>query len=227
MNISQLRPLGDFAMRSGVKTVVYGPPGSGKTPISNTAPRPVILVSEPGVLSVRTSIIPAWGGTSPKLIDEFFDWFFGSNERRNFDTLIWDSVSYGAETYLQAEFAGTSKAGNAVHGEKAYGNMLKNVMRHLRRLFFAENCHTYLICQQGIGSNGNVYPGFPGRALEKEVPHLFDEILHLGLKNVPGYGLVPAFQTQSTFDILARDRSGKLAMFEPPDLAGLFAKAMS
>ena len=53
MNINDLKPASALALRLGVKCVAYGPPGSGKTPISNTAPNPVMLVTEPGMLSMR------------------------------------------------------------------------------------------------------------------------------------------------------------------------------
>jgi hypothetical protein len=60
MDIRSLRPARDFAVQYGVKAIVYGPPGSGKTPVINTAPRPVMLVCEPGLLSMRTSTVPTF-----------------------------------------------------------------------------------------------------------------------------------------------------------------------
>ena len=88
MNINDLKPASALALRLGVKCVAYGPPGSGKTPISNTAPNPVMLVTEPGMLSMRKSPIQhAYDAYTPDRIDQFFEWFFKSAETKNFDTL--------------------------------------------------------------------------------------------------------------------------------------------
>ena len=34
MNINDLRPIKDYAVCYGVKSLIYGPPSSGKTPIA-------------------------------------------------------------------------------------------------------------------------------------------------------------------------------------------------
>lgn len=70
-------------------------------------------------------------------------------------------------------------------------------------------------------------PYFPGQDLNVKVPHLFDEILHIGLHNVPGVvGSVKAICTGEQFDLLARDRSGKLDLYEQPNLTDIFRKCM-
>lgn len=103
MQMSQLKPASQLARRYGVKSVVFGSPGSGKTPLINTAPRPVLLVTEPGMLSMRGSNVPAWEAYSPALITEFFEWFMKSREAANFDTLGIDSISNIAEIILAEE----------------------------------------------------------------------------------------------------------------------------
>ena len=56
---------------------------------------------------------------------------------------------------------------------------------------------------------------------------MYDEVLHLGMHNVPGVvQAVKSIQTFEDFNHFARDRSGNLAQFEPPDLGALFKKAM-
>ncbi len=128
MQMSQLKPASQLARRYGVKSVVFGAPGSGKTPLINTAPRPVLLVTEPGMLSMRGSNVPAWEAYSPALIVEFFEWFMKSREAANFDTLGIDSISNIAEIILADEL------GKVKHGMKAYGNMSERVMKIRKRL---------------------------------------------------------------------------------------------
>jgi hypothetical protein len=225
MNMNDLRPASQLAQRFGVKALVYGGPGSGKTPLINTAPRPVMCVVEPGMLSMRTSNIPCFeADTVPKMKD-FFSWLFGSNEAKNFDTFALDSVSQMAEIILTDELKKNKD------GRKAYGEMSRAVMDILNSLYYLPQKHICLIGKQTVIEENGVQrkkPYFPGQDLNVKVPHMYDEILHIALTSMQGQPKpVTAIRTLETFDIMARDRSGRLAEFEPPDLSALFAKAMS
>ncbi|HEX2243000.1 MAG TPA: AAA family ATPase [Gammaproteobacteria bacterium] len=225
MNISQLRPASQLAQRFGVKAVTFGGPGTGKTPLMNTAPRPVACITEPGMLTMRTSNIPAWEAYTPERVDEFFEWLKNSNETRNFDTVCIDSISQMAEIFLTRELARWKD------GRKAYGEMSRHMMELLNFMYYMPQKHTYLIAKEGLIELGGVTkrkPYFPGQDLNVKVPHMYDEVWHIGLANVPGQPKpVVAIRTVETFDTFARDRSGRLAELEFPDLTALFNKAMS
>lgn len=223
MNQKDLRPARDFAQCFGIKAVIFGPAGSGKTPIVNTAPRPVLLACEPGLLSMRGSNVPTWQGYTPETINDFFKWFFNSEETKNFDTLAVDSTSHMAEIYLQAALKSNR------HGLAAYGEMATETLKHLNTLYYTRQKHTYLIAKQEIiNENGMTIkrPYYPGKQLPIELPHKYDQILQLDIQNVPGVGQVKAFRCQSSIDVLARDRTGQLSEFEPPDFAAIVSKAM-
>lgn len=228
MQMRDLKPASQLAQRFGVKCVAYGGPGAGKTPLFKTAPRPVLCVVEPGMLSMRDATnIPAFEAYTPEKIEEFFDWLFRSHEARNFDTVGFDSFSQIAEIILKQELKRNKD------GRKAYGEMSRRVMDWADGLYFMPNKHTYLIAKQGTVDEGGVNfkrPYFPGQDLNVKIPHLFDEILHIAPAQIPGVNMnkpVQAIRTLGTFDTMARDRSGKLAELEPPDLAALFRKVMS
>ncbi|QBZ71740.1 hypothetical protein [Pseudomonas phage KP1] len=237
MNQSQLKPASQLAKRYGVKSTIFGGPGSGKTPLMNTAPRPVLLVTEPGMLSMRSSTIPAWEAYTPALITEFFEWFMKSREAANFDTLGIDSISNIAEIILIDEL------NKVKHGMKAYGNMSERVMKICNDLYYMPQKHIAMIAKQALVENGRqtvliggeiTYdpimqkrPFFPGKDLNVKIPHLFDNVFHLSEVNMPGYPKpVRALRTREIPEIFARDRLGNLAEFEPPDLSAVFAKAM-
>lgn len=225
MQMNQLRPAREFAAMYGCKALVYGGPGSAKTPTINTAPRPVLMAVEPGMLSMRNSDVPTWLAPTWKQIKEFLDWALGSNEMRNFDTLGIDSVSQICEIYLR------DNPNKAAHGLKLYGDMATNVGDYLHKLYYMQQKHMYLICKQETehleGSGARHRPYFPGNDLKVKVPHLYDFILQLGIFAVPGFGNTLAFQCHSSFDSVCRNRTGNLAQFEPPDLSALFNKAMT
>jgi len=226
MQANQLKPASQLAQGFGVKCLVYGSPGIGKTPLIKTAPRPVLLVTEPGMLSMRDATnVPAWEGYTPQAIDEFFDWLFRSNEANQFDTIGTDSFSQLAEIYLK-DFLKKNK-----DGRKAYGELSRKVMEFADGLYYKPNIHVYMIAKEVLEENGTnpiKKPYFPGKDLNVKIPHLYDEILHLALTPIPGQPKpVPAFRTCETYGILARDRTGKLNEYEPPHLGNLFNKCMS
>lgn len=223
MKLSDLKPANSFAIKYGVKSVIYGPPGSAKTPVINTAPRPVMLATEPGLLSMRGSTVPTWPAFTADKIDEFFRWLFHSGEAKNFDTVAVDSTSQMCEVYLM-QAQKTNK-----HGLQAYGEMARNVMDQLRGLYYLENKHAYLIAKQEIiNENGITFarPYFPGKQLPVEVPHLYDQILQLKIHNMPGIGTYPAFRCRASLDAVSRDRTGLLNEFEPPDFGAIVRKVM-
>lgn len=222
----QFAPANAFAQQFGVKTVCFGPPGSGKTPLLNTAPRPVLLATEPGLLSMRGSNIPTCMATTVPQIEDFFNWLISSPEAKQYDTVGIDSASQLAEIYLAQELGKKSKSGNKVDGKAAYGEMASKTLAHLNTLYYLREKHVYLIAKQT--PPGDDYPQkmpwFPGKDLNVKVPHLFDEILHLGLAAVPSVGEVQALRTKASYDVFARDRSGRLAEFEQPNLSVVFNK---
>lgn len=226
MNIKDLRPASSLARRYGVKCVVYGGPGSGKTPLIKTAPRPILLVVEPGMLSARSKEfdnIPAFEAFTADKIDDFFKWFFESKEAANFDTLGVDSITQVAEIFLNNELARNKD------GRRAYGEMARNIKTKLDTMYYFPNKHIYLIAKQGEeDTTKKKRPYFPGQELNVYAPHLFDEILHIGLETIPGIiKPTPAFRTKESFDFMARDRSGNLNEFEPTDLNLIFNKVMA
>lgn len=225
--MSGVQPAHKLAMRFGIKAVIYGPPGSGKTPLVETAPRPVMLVCEPGMLSMRKSNLPCWNAINqPKEIDAFFKWLAGSAEAKNYDTIGMDSVSQAAELILREEL------GRNKDGRKAYGEMSRRVMEYMETLFYMPQKHTALLCKQaiieGVNDGKMRLPYFPGQDLGIKMPHLFDAFWHLDNHRIQG---VPqpqrALLTRARFDTMARDRSGLLDEYEYPNLQQVFAKAMA
>lgn len=224
MDQRDLKAAGDHAVNFGCKCLIYGPAGSGKTPVFNSAPRPLLLATEPGLLSMKGSKIPTYEAYTPSRVDEFFKWFFNSNETKNFDTLGIDSGSQIADIYLVAAQK-TNK-----HGLKAYGEMADNTMEHLRTLYYTRYKHTYVICKEEIkdlDGQSMRRPYFPGQVLPISVPHLYDFILRLAKTIVPGQPPdTLAFQCNGNYNTMARNRTGNLDDYEEPNFSKLVEKAM-
>ena len=220
MQASDLRPAKDFARKFGCKAIVYGPAGTGKTPIINTAPNPVLLATEPGLLSMRNSTVPTWIAPSKDKIDEFFKWFEHSAEAKKFDTLAIDSVSQMCEIALN------DAKKRIKHGLQIYGDMAEYVGPYLERLYFMPEKHMYLICKEEVQEGGYRRPYYPGKQLAIQVPHRYDCILRVAKAQIPNMGEVTAFQCNGTYDVMARNRTGDLADFEPPHFGEIIKKVM-
>jgi len=235
MQLKDLKPASQIAANMGIKSIIYGPPGSAKTPMVLTAPRPVLCAIEPGLKSIRNSNIPTWEAyTMPKIL-EFFEWIKKSNEIKNFDTIYIDSISQGAEVALM------DAKTKSRDGRKHYGILSEQVMEWANDLFYMPQKHIVLLAKEasreknvftvenGIPKQVQVFekiPYFPGQDLNTKIPHLYDEILYACKTTIPRIGEVRAIRTRETETILARDRSGMLDEYEPQDLTALFNKAM-
>lgn len=235
MQAKDLKPAGVLAKNYGCKAILYGQPGVGKTPVLNTAPRPVMLSCEPGLKSMRGSTLPTWEAHTGGQIEEFFKWFFNSSEAKNFDTLGLDSGSQMAEIILKEEEK------KHKDGRKVYGEMARICMGYFDDLFFMPDKNIVLICKQMkaevakqmvkdssgayvVEASYQAQPYFPGNDLNIKVPHRYDDILHMGFAQIPGVGRTVAIRTKNTDEILARNRTGTLAELEFPDLTAIFNK---
>ena len=220
--IKQLKPASQLAQQFGVKAVLYGAPGTGKTPLLQTLPNPVICVTEPGMLSMRNvQNVACWEASNIDLLDQFFDWLFRSPEAKQFQTVAIDSVSQMAEMVLNAYLP------KHKHAMQAYGEMSKKVLEYINGLYYLKGLNVCLIAKEDF-SNNERRPYFPGKDLNVKIPHLYDEILHIGEENVTG-SVQPQIKirTKQVFGVIARDRSGRLQELEEPHLGNIFAKCMS
>jgi len=231
ITLSDFKPAREFARRYGVKSVVYSGAGEGKTPIcAATAPNACFVATEPGMMSIRKLEIPTIEAYTSARIDDCMEFFKSSAEASKFDTIIMDSASELCEIKLREALGAGSKGGNKAHGQAAYGEMSMWAMKHLNDLYFLQNKHVLLISKlQKIEEDGVVTnrPYYPGREMPIKVPHLFDLIMRLGTFHISAAdGQQKAFLCKATFESMARDRSGNLNEYEPPNIAYIFNKCM-
>lgn len=223
MNIKDLKTVASLVGRFGVKIIIHGGPGSGKTPLMLTAPTPVIGLAEPGALSIRTSQAPAVECYTFERFKEFVTWFCESKEAHQFETCCIDSLSQVAENLLEAELKVNKDP------RKAYGELSRKMMEMCSKIYFAQRGHFNMITkriaiEQGTGIQWRPY--FPGQDLNVKIPHLFDLTLHaetLVHQNVT-YKVLRTRENASAF---ARERMGVLEELEPSDLSHIIKKVMT
>lgn len=229
MNITQLVPAYQLAQSYGVKAVGYGPPGSGKTPLLDTLKpyNPVLGVTEPGMLSMRHSGIACFPAFTAREVTEYVDWCVGSHEAKQFGVKCLDSISQMAEMDLEQAKGATKD------GRKIYGILSEKVMERLLKLYYAKETHVVLIAKESKGDGSKdgtpaskTAPYFPGQDLNVKVPHLFDWVFRLEYANLAGVR-TRAIRSIESHEYFARERTGRLAEHERPDLAYLINKLIA
>ena len=233
MTSRDLVTAGSLAHRYGVKSVVYGPPGAGKTPLLETliagGHRAVLCVCEPGMGTLRESKMAAWAAFSTDAIMDFVRWRLESAESKQFDVTVIDSGSELAETFLRDILNGTSKGGNKKHGLQAYGDMAQKAYSDVfLKLYLAPDMHVVITCKEMLwGDEGmrDKRPSFPGQVLPVQFPHLYDNLMRLESITHTDGKQYKVLRCESTLGILARNRN-RLDAIEPADLSHIIRKSL-
>lgn len=214
------------AGNEGIKCLIYGGSGVGKTPLLATAPSPIIISAERGLLSLRAYNIPYIAVTSMSELWDAYVWARDSNEAKQFFTLALDSISEIMEVLLEEE-----KKKNK-DPRKAYGALLDSGLMIARNFRDINNKCTVVIAKEEYDkdeSTGQMFfgPMLPGSKLGPRLPYYFDETFQMIVGRDANNQVYRALRTQRTFQHVARDRSGKLAEYEPANLTQIFTKILS
>jgi hypothetical protein len=210
------------ATAQAVKLLVYGQAGAGKTSLIPTLPKPVILSAEGGLLSIADTNLPFIEITSMDELREAYKWLASSAESAEFESVALDSISEIAEVVLNAEKK-INKDPRAAYG--AMQEQMADIIRGFRDL---PGKHVYMSAklEKTQDEMGRVLyaPSMPGNKTGQSLPYFFDEVLALRVeKDAEGYTR-RALMTDGDGLWLAKDRSGKLEVWEDADLGEIIRK---
>jgi len=210
------------ATAQAVKLLVYGQAGAGKTSLIPTLPTPVILSAEGGLLSIADTNLPFIEITSMQELQEAYKWLTSSVEAAEFESVALDSISEIAEVVLNAEKK-INKDPRAAYG--AMQEQMADVIRAFRDL---PGKHVYMSAklEKTQDEMGRVLyaPSMPGNKTGQSLPYFFDEVLALRVeKDAEGFTR-RALMTDGDGLWLAKDRSGKLEVWEDADLGEIIKK---
>ncbi|MGD2215173.1 MAG: ATP-binding protein [Gemmatimonadales bacterium] len=218
----------EAASMASLNVLVYGPSGAGKTYLARTTgalEQTLVVAAEPGLLTLRDVDIAVTCVTSIADLKRVYA-YLRSGEHP-YQWVVLDSLSEVAEVCLvAAQQTAITKQGKR-DGLKAYGDMGETMIA-LVRAFRDLPLHVVMTAKQERIQDDQgrlVYvPSLPGRKLGQAVPYLLDEVLalraELGEPDADGRPVVTRYlQTTSDGTYEAKDRSGRLAIYEPPDLA--------
>jgi hypothetical protein len=211
----QIQNTRDVKTNNGIKCMVYGLAGTGKTRLCATAPRPIILSAENGLLSLSNQDVPFIKIGSLAELQAARMLVYSD---RRFWTACLDSASEIAEVCLRDLQAKNKDP------RKAYGDMAQEVLAEVRMWRDFPQRHVVFIMKQGRMKDeqtGGILNGplMPGQQLDQHMPYMFDECFQLVTM-----GGNSGLRTRRDNLNEAKDRSGKLDEWERPDLSYIFAK---
>jgi phage nucleotide-binding protein len=207
---------------NGVKVLVYGQAGAGKTSLVKTLPSPIILSAEGGLLSIQDVDLPYIEISDMDTLKEAYTWLAESDEAKQYQSVALDSISEIAEVVLNAEKKATKDP------RQAYGAMQEQMADIIRAFRDLPGRHVYMSAklEKTQDEMGRVLysPSMPGNKAGQSLPYFFDEVLALRVEK-DGEGVTQrALMCDSDGLWLAKDRSGKLEAWEAPDLGAIIAK---
>ena len=209
---------------NGVKALVYGIAGAGKTTLATTLPRPIIISAENGLLSIAGSGIGVIEVENFEDLKQAYQWCVNPTNQTHFDSIMLDSISEIAEQILL--FA-KSKVKDARLAYTDLSDRLIDIIKDFRDIKGNHVIMTAKIesAKEELTGVTKYFPSVPGNKLTQKLPYLFDEVLYLGVKTDPSTNQSFRFiQTQPDFQVAAKDRSGKLNFTEPPNLGLIINK---
>lgn len=212
-----------------VKICVYGQSGIGKTVLCSTAPNPIIISAEAGLLSLAEKDIPVIEISTLGELREAF--VYVKDHEKEYETICLDSISDIAEQVLDAKIVSITKKaeaeGKGADMRQAYGKMALE-MAQLTRGFRGLPKHIVFTAKQGMVTDAianalRFGPMLPGQVYTQNLPYFMDIVCAMRIAE----GSIRYLQTQPDRQYLAKDRSGKLDEKEKPNLTELFKKVLA
>lgn len=206
----------------GVKVLVYGGAGSGKTSLIPTLPSPVVLSAEGGLLSIADADLPFIEIDSMDALQQAYQWLTESDEGKGFKSVALDSISEIAEVVLNTEKK------KAKDPRQAYGALMEIMQDMIRAFRDLPGRHVYFSAkmekQQDEMGRILYSPGMPGNKVGQMLPYFFDEVLALRVERDAEGVPQRALMCEPDGIWIAKDRSGKLDGWETPDLGEIIRK---
>jgi hypothetical protein len=224
----KITSLREMVEDTGLKALVHGLAGAGKTVLCATTGEPTLILSvEEGLLSIvdAPDYIQA---ASVKTLVDFMDVYELLKEQRASGNQVYkwvaiDSISDIAEVILKNEM---DKCNDPRKSYPAFQAEVISLIKGFRDL---KGYNVIMTAKQAMIKDDYTgitlrQPAMPGNKLGPAIPYLFDEVFALRVEKDENGNDYRVIQTNRDIMFEAKDRSGKLDMFEPASLKKIYEK---
>lgn len=210
----------------GVKMLVYGRAGVGKTTLCGTAPAPLIISAEAGLLTLRKKDIPVLVVTTAQDVRDALNWCKTDARKSGIQTVCLDSISEIAEKVLFDEKKKTKDP------RQAYGELATQTIELVKEFRDLPGLHVIVTAKETtvtdpISGVAKAQPTSPGQQVGPALPYLFDEVFHAATDKDPQGATFHYLRTKAAFNADAKDRSGTLDELEYPDVSNIINKIVN
>ena len=210
----------------GIKALVYGAAGSGKTSLCGTAPSPLIISAEAGLLSLRSQSHPVLTINNAAELDEAFNWCQMEAVKNGIKTVCLDSISEIVEQILKDEKSKTKDP------RAAYGEMANKAIDIAKRFRDLPGLHVLITAKQVTATDpitgvAKAQPTAPGQQVGPALPYLTDLVLHAATDKDAEGKTFYYLRTRAAFNAEAKDRSGALDELEYPNMTNIIQKVLA
>ena len=212
----------DKVLDQGIKVLVYGDPGVGKTVLSSTTgARTLLLDAEAGTMTIRhAKNIQVFSVTSEQALAQIFPVleYLRTDNSEKFEWVVIDSISELGEMVLAEEMDKTK------NGMKAYGEMANRMIPFIKAFRDLDGLNVVMTAKLKSGKDdesGTIErrPSMPGNQVTTQLPYMFDLVMPLRVIKNQESQPERWLQTSGDQAWIAKDRSDKLDRWEQPNLA--------
>jgi phage nucleotide-binding protein len=213
----------DKVQDQGLKTLLTGESGAGKTALAATTEAKTLLVdAEAGTMTIRNATnVKVFTVTSSEPLKQIFpvlEYLRNDNDEK-FEWVVIDSISEVGEMVLAEEELKTK-------GIKAYGDYAKRMIPFVKAFRDLEGMNVVMTTKLRTMKDEETgvvkhFPSMPGRQVTDALPYLFDLVLPLRIMRTKAGETERWLQCVGDQNWTAKDRSGKLDRWEEPNLKNI------
>ena len=141
----------ECALADGIKVLVYGGPGEGKTRLCATAPKPLIIAAEGGMLSLREEDIPVIRVKNIEDLRDAYQWVLTDPKAAKFETICVDSMTEIGEIVLSAAKASVKDV------RSAYGDLIDEMTKILKQFRDLRGYNVYISAKEDKCVDGDCF----------------------------------------------------------------------
>lgn len=217
-----------------IKMIIFGASGIGKTVMASTAPKPLFLDVEGGLLSIRDKAVDYVKIEQWQDLQNIF-LMLKTGKLKGYESVVIDSLTEASKKSMDDIL--TSDGGEKGPIRKdvpTQHDWLRNIeqTRTLVRSFRDLDMNVVFTCLSRDMTNemsGGIVrkPAVSSKSLSDDIPGYVDIVAYLDVDKDGGrWAMVQPSRTTQGFEVCAKDRSGVLDKFEKPDI-GMIIKKVS